>query len=73
MGLGPDMLRKFVPKQGESDREAKAICAKCPVLLDCREYAIQRSWIKGVWGGWSGRDRIRERRRRKKVADNGNK
>ena len=43
---------------------AKAICASCAVLADCREYALSSRQPFGVWGGmdeverraaWAGR------------------
>lgn len=32
---------------------AAAICAGCPVQVECREYAEQVPATDGVWGGWS--------------------
>ncbi|WP_051325996.1 WhiB family transcriptional regulator [Glycomyces tenuis] len=40
-------------------------CAACPVAEKCREYAIDRSWIQGMWGGTTGKQRDQIRRRRK--------
>ena len=36
---------------------AKTICQKCPVLIDCREYALQQGEPYGVWGGLSEHER----------------
>ena len=41
---------------------AKAICASCDVKSECLEFAI-RSGDSGVWGGTTGRERQRMRRR----------
>ena len=41
----------------EQVTEAKAICARCPVLLQCREYALATREPYGVWGGLSEHDR----------------
>ncbi|MBV9291535.1 MAG: WhiB family transcriptional regulator [Frankiales bacterium] len=30
---------------------AKAVCARCSVLVDCRDYAIRTRQPFGVWGG----------------------
>jgi WhiB family transcriptional regulator, redox-sensing transcriptional regulator len=30
---------------------AKAICSRCPVIVDCREYAESSRQPFGVWGG----------------------
>jgi WhiB family redox-sensing transcriptional regulator len=31
--------------------KAKSICAGCPVLTDCRNYAIASGEPSGIWGG----------------------
>ena len=36
---------------------AKAICAACPVLAQCREHALKTREPYGVWGGMSEEDR----------------
>lgn len=36
---------------------AKAICAECPVLMQCREQALAIREPYGVWGGLSEEDR----------------
>jgi WhiB family redox-sensing transcriptional regulator len=62
-GQDPDL---FFPERGVPTTEAKAICARCPVRYDCREYAIEHRIPNGIWGGLSGRDRkkvLLERRR----------
>ena len=43
----------FPEKGGNSARQAKAICAECPVLDQCREYALAQDAMSlhGVWGG----------------------
>jgi len=54
---------------GESDtsrpqiREAKAVCARCPVAAECLEYVLDTRQDFGVWGGTSVDDRRRLRRR----------
>lgn len=52
----------FFPELGGSTREAKAICAKCPVLARCRAFALEHG-ERGVWGGTSDGDRTRLRRK----------
>ena len=32
---------------------AKEICAACPVLTDCRSYALRTREAYGIWGGLS--------------------
>ncbi len=58
----------FFPTRGESARDAKAVCAACPVREPCLEFALATRMRFGVWGGLSERERravIRERRRRR--------
>jgi WhiB family transcriptional regulator, redox-sensing transcriptional regulator len=33
------------------ERAAKAICRECPVLNECREYALMVREPHGIWGG----------------------
>ena len=37
-------------------REAKAICAGCPVRRDCLAYAVTHRETFGVWGGLDERE-----------------
>lgn len=57
--MDPDI---FFPVRGQSTAPAKAICAKCPVRIECLEHAIALSEKLGVWGGASERERRRIRR-----------
>ncbi|SEB62785.1 WhiB family transcriptional regulator [Rhodococcus koreensis] len=41
--------------------KARAVCAQCPVLEQCREYAIDAGEPHGIWGGLSARERNRQR------------
>ncbi len=40
----------FFPGTGKNPSEARAICHACPFLVDCREWAVARPWVDGVWG-----------------------
>lgn len=44
-------------------RRAKEICAGCPVLTRCAEYAQQFIWIEGIWGGLDAHERRSLRRK----------
>ncbi|WP_432111398.1 WhiB family transcriptional regulator [Streptomyces sp. YPW6] len=46
-----------------NEQEAKRICAGCPALAACRNWAIETREDSGVWGGLSERDRYNLRRR----------
>ena len=41
------------------DRAAKAVCARCPVRVECADYAIRAREPYGVWGGLTEEDRER--------------
>ena len=53
-GADPNL---FFPKRGDSVKEAKAVCARCPVRAECLEYALENHESMGIWGGLSGRER----------------
>jgi WhiB family redox-sensing transcriptional regulator len=52
----------FFPEKGGSTREAKKICAGCPVRAECLESALANDERFGIWGGLSERERRRLRR-----------
>lgn len=52
----------FFPEKGGSTREAKRICAACPVRDDCLDYALANDERFGIWGGLSERERRRAKR-----------
>lgn len=55
----------WYPEKGEPTRDAKRICAGCPVRSDCLDYALAieattgRGWVGryGVWGGLTAQER----------------
>lgn len=62
---GADTLLFFHPdgERGSARRRrqvaAKAVCARCPVLDECRRHALQVHEPYGVWGGMSEEERSR--------------
>ena len=52
----------FFPERGGSSSEAKHICRRCPVQLDCLEYALRWNIKFGIWGGRGEPERKRLRR-----------
>lgn len=44
---------------------AKAVCACCPVLAECREYGIEHPDESGIWGGLSQKQRWKANRDRR--------
>jgi WhiB family redox-sensing transcriptional regulator len=48
------------------EARAKAICQTCPVILECREHALNVQEAYGIWGGLGENERreiIAQRRR----------
>jgi WhiB family transcriptional regulator, redox-sensing transcriptional regulator len=55
----------FFPRTLEEERAAKAVCATCPVLNDCREHVLALAAeqpVEGVWAAMTTADRNREMR-----------
>lgn len=52
------------------EQAAKSVCARCPVLLECREHALVQPEPYGVWGGLTAAERrvMLSRRRRRETA-----
>lgn len=57
-GMDPN---DFFPARGENEkmRAAKAVCAGCPVRVECLEYALATREREGVFGGTGGRERLK--------------
>lgn len=53
----------FFPGIGDHGRDAKAVCAECPVRTDCLEAGMAEEF--GIWGGLSERQRRRVRQQRR--------
>ena len=51
------------------EESAKRVCARCPVLLECREHALSQPEPYGVWGGLTAAERrvVLARRRRREL------
>ncbi|HEV7209083.1 MAG TPA: WhiB family transcriptional regulator [Mycobacteriales bacterium] len=45
------------PSRSRRERDAQAVCARCPVLVRCRAYALAAQEPYGVWGGLTETDR----------------
>lgn len=48
---------QFYPEKGGSTREAKAVCLRCDVRMECLEWALSNQERFGIWGGLSERER----------------
>lgn len=53
----------FFASTKEDQRQALAICASCPVRVDCLEYALEARERFGIWGGMTEKQRRRLSRR----------
>ncbi len=42
----------------DREEEAKAVCRDCPVIAQCRQYAVDTREPYGVWGGLSPHERV---------------
>ena len=59
----------FFPSDGVGVDRARKICASCPALDTCLEYALDNRIDHGVWGGTSERERRRILKRRRLAVD----
>ncbi len=44
-------IRWWFPEQGDTTQAGKAVCARCPVLTECGDYAASASETSGIWAG----------------------
>ena len=58
-------LSLFFPNAGTRPLEALSICARCPVRVQCAEYAMETHQHWGVWGGLTERQRFTVKRFRR--------
>lgn len=47
----------WFPEKGGPTRQAKQVCAECPIRARCLEVALANGERYGIWGGVSERDR----------------
>ena len=62
--FGPDGERQ--PERDIRERKAKAVCANCPIRVQCLDWAIATRADYGIWGGVDFEretDVVRRRRR----------
>lgn len=55
----------FFPAQGDSIKEVREFCMGCPVRTECREFAVDRPYLYGIWGGLTRNERAEIRRVRR--------
>lgn len=49
-----------------SGKHAKRVCARCPVRVECLNWALEHDERFGIWGGLSERERTKLRKADKK-------
>ena len=52
----------FFSEDHKTQLQVTRICHQCPLIADCREYALNNR-VDGVWGGLTERNLIDERKR----------
>ena len=57
----------FFPQRGEAKKVklAKSICKDCLVKQECLEFAVSNEIVDGIWGGLSGREMRKHKRKLK--------
>lgn len=60
----PDLffVEQDQPMTHANNNLAKKLCAQCPVINICRNYAIEADEAFGVWGGMTAGERRRAKR-----------
>ena len=58
-------LGVFFPVAGGRPADALAVCVRCPVRVDCAEYAFATNQHWGVWGGLTERQRFAVKKSRR--------
>ena len=60
-GLSPEMFfhpnRERGPSRRTRESDAKAVCATCSVLVECRSHALAIPELYGIWGGLGEEER----------------
>lgn len=56
----PELFFPLAPSPLQAAR-AKAVCAGCQVLSECRDYALRAGESEGIWGGMTPEERRRSR------------
>jgi WhiB family transcriptional regulator, redox-sensing transcriptional regulator len=53
----PPVHFEHKPEREAREAKAKAICARCPVRVQCLDWALATREPHGVWGGYSESER----------------
>jgi WhiB family redox-sensing transcriptional regulator len=58
-GIGPELF--YAENDRLKAKEAKALCATCPVRIECRDWGVEKIEHFGIWGGMTARQRSKRR------------
>ena len=58
----------FFPDKGVMPIDAKKVCSKCEVKVECLDYALDNEFLYGVWGGTTEKDRRWLKKQRRAAA-----
>jgi WhiB family transcriptional regulator, redox-sensing transcriptional regulator len=53
----PPIGRETSDERRRREQAAKAVCARCPVVAECLEYALRVNEPIGIWGGLNEAER----------------
>ena len=56
-GMDPSIFFPAVGRRARHEARAKAVCEVCPVLTQCRQYALDAAEPYGIWGGMTPLER----------------
>lgn len=54
----------WFPNEHDNGAEARRVCKACPVVNECRDFAVETNQQDGIWGGM-GVNQLRKLRNRK--------
>ena len=55
-------------REARQRQEARDMCRQCPVMMQCRGYALANPALSGTWGGLTEQQRAKIRNRDRVVA-----
>ena len=56
-GIDPSIFFPAAGRRARDEMRAKAVCEVCPVLMQCRQYALDAAEPYGIWGGMTPLER----------------
>jgi WhiB family redox-sensing transcriptional regulator len=56
-GMDPSIFFPAAGRRARDEARAKAVCEVCPVLTQCRQYALDAAEPYGIWGGMTPLER----------------